>query len=249
MPPTKPLSVILIAALSPNNGLGLAGGLPWSLSKEMAYFRKATTHAPNATKNIVIMGRNTWESIPPRFRPLKGRVNYVVSRAAGSKEREKELGIDADKDSFLVASLQAALDRIQAQQQQQAGRVFLIGGSQLYAQAMKELAAHSSSSSSLAKLDCLLITRIVSPHFDCDVFLPEFRTRQQVQDDGELAQEAASSTAEQSRPLDVAQWEKRPSSELRDWLGDSDIEGVGAGVVEEKGVRYEFQMWTPAATR
>lgn len=89
--------MILIAALSPSNGLGLNGGLPWSLKKEMAYFRRATTFVPeeqqrSGARNAVIMGRNTWESIPPKYRPLKGRINVVVSRTVGSA-RETELGM------------------------------------------------------------------------------------------------------------------------------------------------------------
>lgn len=99
---TGPLRLTLIAALSPSNGLGVSGGLAWSLKGEMAYFRKATSFVPPPPsagveekakgKNAVIMGRNTWESIPPKFRPLKGRINVVVSRTTG-EEREKELGM------------------------------------------------------------------------------------------------------------------------------------------------------------
>ena len=93
----QPLRISLIAALSPTNGLGLKGGLSWSLKGEMAYFRKATSYVPSsptseAAKNAVIMGRNTWESIPKKFRPLKGRINVVVSRTVG-EQREKELGM------------------------------------------------------------------------------------------------------------------------------------------------------------
>lgn len=104
IPSAGPLRLTLIAALSPSNGLGVSGGLAWSLKGEMAYFRKATSFVPLPShsaagaetkgkgKNAVIMGRNTWESIPPKFRPLKGRINVVVSRTTG-EEREKELGM------------------------------------------------------------------------------------------------------------------------------------------------------------
>lgn len=68
----KPVSLILAAAV-PSMGIGLNGTLPWNLSKEMAYFRQVTT------KSVVIMGKTTWESIPLKFRPLKNRVNVVIS--------------------------------------------------------------------------------------------------------------------------------------------------------------------------
>jgi dihydrofolate reductase len=47
----------------------------------MLYFAKLTTQAPAGTTNGVIMGRKSWEGIPPKWRPLKNRRNVVVSRA------------------------------------------------------------------------------------------------------------------------------------------------------------------------
>lgn len=94
-PSSSRLPLTLIAAVSPTNGLGKSGGLPWSLKGEMAYFRRASSYVPEdargRARNAVIMGRNTWESIPAKFRPLKNRVNVVVSRSAGA-DREAELG-------------------------------------------------------------------------------------------------------------------------------------------------------------
>lgn len=72
-------SLALIVACTTKNGIGKDGGLPWKLPKEMAYFRQATMSCPPGTRNAVIMGRNTWESIPPKFRPLRERVNVVVT--------------------------------------------------------------------------------------------------------------------------------------------------------------------------
>lgn len=93
----KQLSLTLIAAMTRANGIGVSGGLPWRLSKEMAHFRRATsvTGEPAASsgakreqRNAVIMGRKTWESIPGKFRPLKGRINVVISSKAGESARE-----------------------------------------------------------------------------------------------------------------------------------------------------------------
>ena len=99
---SRPLSLTIIAAVTRKNGLGVNGTLPWKLPKEMAHFRKATsalgsipTGSSDPSKqamNAVIMGRKTWESIPIKFRPLKGRINVVVSRTPG-KEAEHKLGM------------------------------------------------------------------------------------------------------------------------------------------------------------
>ena len=70
----------LIVAATTSNGIGHSSRLPWRLPHEMAYFAHVTSNAPEGKKNVVIMGRKTWESIPPKFRPLKDRLNVVISR-------------------------------------------------------------------------------------------------------------------------------------------------------------------------
>lgn len=45
----------------------------------MAYFAKITSSAPDGSMNTVVMGRNTWESIPAKFKPLPRRLNIVIS--------------------------------------------------------------------------------------------------------------------------------------------------------------------------
>jgi dihydrofolate reductase len=70
----------IVVACTRNLGIGLNGSMPWHLPKDMAYFKKLTsTSGGSETRNAVIMGRKTWESIPAKFRPLSGRVNVVIS--------------------------------------------------------------------------------------------------------------------------------------------------------------------------
>ncbi|CAO1621250.1 unnamed protein product [Sympodiomycopsis kandeliae] len=215
-------SITLIAALSPSNGLGKNGTLSWSLKGEMAYFRKSTLYSSDPNKrNAVIMGRNTWESIPPKFRPLKGRINVVVSRTTGS-QREEELGIDESRSSHLVSSLSSALSLLKETYSDTLNRTFLIGGSQLYTQALES-----------DLISDLLITRILSPDFDCDVFLPEYRTESQIQQDQQ--------EVKGSNPLQQQRWQKTSYDELAGMLGGQ--ENVQKGVVSEGDVRYEFQLW------
>lgn len=54
--------------------------MPWYIPKDLAYFSQVTTNAPATQVNALFMGRKTWESIPLRFRPLKKRINVVLSR-------------------------------------------------------------------------------------------------------------------------------------------------------------------------
>jgi len=64
-------------AVTENGGIGLKGGLPWPhLKGDMALFSKRTT---GAGMNAVLMGKNTWLSIPERRRPLKNRTNIIIS--------------------------------------------------------------------------------------------------------------------------------------------------------------------------
>ena len=69
-------TMAMIVAVTSHNGIGCKGGLPWRLPREMRYFADATAGS------AVVMGRKTWEGIPLKFRPLKGRVNVVVSRSS-----------------------------------------------------------------------------------------------------------------------------------------------------------------------
>lgn len=61
-------------------GIGLRGALPWRLPADMAFFKDLTTRCAGAGKAAaVVMGRATWASLPPKFRPLPGRLNVVLS--------------------------------------------------------------------------------------------------------------------------------------------------------------------------
>lgn len=85
--PSTPVSVsiTLIVCATAQNGIGRAGQLPWRLPTDMRFFKHATTLVPPSqtpsVRNVVLMGRKTWESIPARFRPFAGRLNIVISRS------------------------------------------------------------------------------------------------------------------------------------------------------------------------
>jgi len=70
------VKVGLIWAQARNGVIGKGGVMPWHLPEDLAHFKRTTLNAP------VIMGRKTWDSLPPRFRPLPGRRNVVITRDA-----------------------------------------------------------------------------------------------------------------------------------------------------------------------
>ena len=104
----------LIFARARNGVIGHQGQLPWHLPEDLAFFKRTTRGEP------VIMGRRTWDSLPPRFRPLPGRRNVVVTRQA---DWQAPGALRAD-------SLAAAMALCEP-----APRAWVIGGAQLYAQA------------------------------------------------------------------------------------------------------------------
>ena len=78
----------LIWAQARNGVIGRDGQLPWHLPEDLAHFRELTTGS------TVVMGRRTWESLPPKFRPLPARRNVVLSRQPSYDAPGAELAAD-----------------------------------------------------------------------------------------------------------------------------------------------------------
>ena len=108
------MNINMIYARAANGVIGHNNAMPWHLPEDLAHFKKLTLGCP------VIMGRKTWDSLPPKFRPLPGRTNLVITRQT-----------DWQADGATAAdSLQAALALCQADSD-----IWIIGGAQIYAQA------------------------------------------------------------------------------------------------------------------
>lgn len=107
--------IVIIAAVAKNRVIGKDNQLLWNIPEDMAHF-KALTQG-----HTVLMGRKTWESLPPRFRPLPGRRNIVISRQTDYSAPGAELA------NSLEAGIALAKDD---------ATVFVIGGAEIYEQAM-----------------------------------------------------------------------------------------------------------------
>ena len=126
----------IIVAIADNNAIGKDNALLWHISEDMKFFKRTTTGCP------VIMGRKTFESIG---RPLPKRTNIVVSR-----------GFDAPKGIIVVGSLSEAYTVADGSYE----RCFVIGGGQIYAQA-------------LADADRLIVTHVHTVIEDADTYFPQ----------------------------------------------------------------------------
>lgn len=70
----------IIVAIDSKNWIWKNGLLPWHIPSDLKYFKKITSSVlKEGNKNAVVMWRNTWESIPEKFRPLPWRLNIVLS--------------------------------------------------------------------------------------------------------------------------------------------------------------------------
>ncbi len=111
--------IYLIIAVSSDNGIGmLDGSLPWKAPADMARFKQLTTG------KHVLMGRNTWESLPPAFRPLPNRHNIVLT---SDKNYQVPAGVQLTDDLF------GTLKQYQGTHLQD---VFVIGGAKVYDEVM-----------------------------------------------------------------------------------------------------------------
>lgn len=114
--------LVLIAAVAKNRVIGINNQLPWHLPEDLKHFRELTRGC------AVIMGRKTWESLPEAFRPLPGRRNIVLTRQQGLVADSRFLGAE------LATSLPDALALIG----ENSATVFVIGGADLYQQAIEQ---------------------------------------------------------------------------------------------------------------
>eukprot|EP00579_Thalassiosira_antarctica_P010635 CAMPEP_0201925848 /NCGR_PEP_ID=MMETSP0903-20130614/14933_1 /ASSEMBLY_ACC=CAM_ASM_000552 /TAXON_ID=420261 /ORGANISM="Thalassiosira antarctica, Strain CCMP982" /LENGTH=556 /DNA_ID=CAMNT_0048463565 /DNA_START=94 /DNA_END=1764 /DNA_ORIENTATION=+ len=220
----------IVAAASGSRGIGFQGNLPWRLPGDMKHFKQVTSTPPSpGLTNAVIMGRKTWESIPPKFRPLPGRVNVVLSRGgSASVEGLSDDGANNDAASatpvFVATSLDEAMTKINSRPDH--GTTFIIGGGEIYNSAMK---------SGLVKR--VLYTNVMGLAEDTkyDAFFPEMS-------DGEW--ESIPYTAAVAAPVEGANEENENANTAvasEEQRATKKAKVVAEEHVDKKsGLRYEF---------
>lgn len=118
----NPMIISLIAALSPEGIIGNKNRIPWKSKEDLQFFRETTMGKP------IIMGRTTWDSL--NGKPLKGRFNIVLTK---NKDKIGTLG-DTDEGPLFMGGLTEAFTMLS---NQDAEEVFIIGGAQVYDEALR----------------------------------------------------------------------------------------------------------------
>ncbi|MBV2164026.1 MAG: dihydrofolate reductase [Comamonas sp.] len=169
------MPICLIYAQAANAVIGKDGTMPWHLPEDLAHFRQQTQGA------AVVMGRATWDSLPARFRPLPGRTNIVVTRNPAWQA----------EGAIVAHSLPEAL----AEGARHSATVWVIGGAQVYAQA-------------LPLADAVTVTHI-HQDFDGDAFAPTLGPQWQ-------AVQRHDTTSAQGLPLSFVRYERQNKPETRE---------------------------------
>jgi dihydrofolate reductase len=136
------MHINLIWAQAHHRVIGKNGTMPWHLPEDLAHFKRTTLGCP------VIMGRKTWDSIPPKFRPLPGRANIVLTQQPNWHENGVAPKLNMREALQYCEHLPSAPPA-----------VWIIGGAQIYAQALP--LAHK-----------IVITEI-DASFEGDAFAPQ----------------------------------------------------------------------------
>ena len=139
---------IVVAATEAEFGIGKEGGLPWRLPGDMKFFKELTTvtgsPSPISTQRLSLKGfferskcshygKKNLRKYPPKFRPLSGRINVILSR--NEKLRED---MDIPEEVLISSSLDAAMEELcQGVSSSRVAKIFVIGGGSIYEEAMK----------------------------------------------------------------------------------------------------------------
>jgi dihydrofolate reductase len=112
----------MIVAMNEEGLISGVNNIPWNVPEDMAFFRKLTMD------NIVIMGRKTWESLPSQHKPLRGRINIIMTREA----LFKKVGNDPANGVYVVTDIAEAWVLLNKLHVAERNRVFVIGGREIY---------------------------------------------------------------------------------------------------------------------
>lgn len=149
------IPINLIIAVDKFYGFAKKNSIPWRIREDSLYFSDVTKRNYTKKKNAIIMGKNTWKTLPDQFRGLNERINIVVS----STMTQNELLNDnvTKTEAHLVNNLDQGIELCN---KLETGKIFIGGGENIYKEALTKNI-----------IDEIFITQ-VDKDYDCDKFIP-----------------------------------------------------------------------------
>jgi dihydrofolate reductase / thymidylate synthase len=231
----------MVVGMDEKRGIGANGKLPWPrLAADMRSFKSetSTTKDPSLC-NAVVMGRATYESIPPRFRPLQGRRNIVLSGAATLDElkaTDNDNGNGESESDLIVArslkeAVRLAVDDVGVES------VMIVGGERPFREALQTLDGE-------LRVDEIVLTRVHAIYGECDRFLCEWPR-------GEFERVGAVlDVDDEAAPYSIERLRRRPHDEQQ-YLdavaaiverGNERIDRTGVGTRALFGMQMRFSL-------
>ena len=158
---------IIVALSKHNGGIGYNNNIPWFIKEDLVHFKNITCYNQTnneKSKNVVVMGRKTWESIPEKNKPLKNRINIILTH---NKNQEFINSINKYNNSSNIVLIKDNFNDIielnRMNKVHNTGNIFIIGGSQIYKQALDS-----------GCVEDIIVTEIYNKYI-CDIYFPKIK--------------------------------------------------------------------------
>lgn len=138
------MRVIQIAAMAANRAIGKNNDLPWRIPEDFKFFKDQTTG------KILIMGRKTYESIPPTGLPNRHIV--IVTR---NEDYDPN-----DENTTVVTTIENAYKVCESKKSEYGDEIWIAGGAEIYKLTLDDT-------------DLIILTEIAK-EYEGDAFFPEF---------------------------------------------------------------------------
>lgn len=139
----------IIVACTLNGGIGYNNKIPWNIKEDLRNFQRITLTTKDPSQiNAVIMGKNTWFSLPENKRPLHGRINIVITKSINNIDYPGIIIARSLEHAHSIVKKYNFIDKI-----------FVIGGAKLYREAMFDY--HYNK----------VYLTYIHKDFDCDTFI------------------------------------------------------------------------------